>query len=67
MGKPLTFLVKRSALKFHVKTRILMVRWITAKLRLEANDDKSLKSDFFGEPTTRRIIKVLKRVDRSSF
>ena len=67
MGKPLTSSVKKSALKFHVKTRILMVSWITAKLRLEANDDKSLKSDFFGEPTTRWIIKVLKRVDRSSF
>ena len=43
MGKPLTFLVKRSALKFHVKTRILMVRWITAKLRLEANDEEVVK------------------------
>ena len=52
MGKPLTSSVKKTALKFHVKTRILMVRGITAKLRLEANDDKSLKSDFYGEPTT---------------
>ena len=58
---------KRSSLKFYIRTRVLQVSRIAAKLRMELNDDRSLKDDIFSEQSRITVARTIKSVVRGSF
>ena len=66
-GGSLNMAYKRSSLKFYIRTRVLKVSRIAAKLRMELNDDRSLRDDILSEESRRTVARTIKSVIRGSF